>query len=347
MEEKKQQNPDTQAEEARQKERAKKLDGRITDLQRQAHVMYVARENTRKRELVEEAEQAKPELVKKIMLLLIDDDWSKETGFDMHTTQEQLEELRKEVLSTTGAMELYKSYSREWLGLRKYARHTKTNLLYPYLLEVSVLFKMITQYRILLNSVNAINIAYATQFYSTQLATLEELKGEGRSTETEKLHSIGTEYLDKLTRDLPEQIICDTNKMNPTPYKIRATDEREIWANLRKQAKKIKKNMAELKAFDMAALEHANDSQTRIQHLPFFFECLWEWMPNNTQERIRFEEDEKYYKAFLNEKIGKGYQPTEEDIKWALIPDYREVTADKEAHKEAKLMIADYTETNY
>ena len=325
-------------------DRARKLEDMFAELRKKAHEVYIAVDLNKKREAAEEVARIKPELAKRILLLLIDDDWSNETGFDKHTTQEELMALRKDVTNTEGGMDLYRSYRTEWNGLRKYARHTKTTLLYPYLLEVARLFKMINDYKILQNTVKAINVAYAGQYYALQMQSLDETKlTKEQVAEKKEIYTISTQYLDELTRDLPKQIICDTSKINPTPYKIRVTDEREIWAEIKKQAKRIAKKMAELKAFDLAALEHANNSETRIQHLPFFFERLWEWMPNNTQERLRFNDDEKYYKGFLNDKVKKGYEPTEEDIKWALIPDYNEIKPDKEAYKEARLIIRDYT----
>jgi len=321
-------------------DRARKLDSMITQLQKNAHDIYIARQNEKKRKLAEQ----QPELVKKIMRLLIDNDTAKELGTPMHTTPEELAELRKVVLNIDGGLELYNSFNEEWNGLRRYASFLKTNVLYPYLLEVARLFTMINDYKILQNKVKAINVAYAGQYYALQMQSLDETKLTAEQiAEKKELYTISTQYLDELTRDLPKQIICDTSKTTPTPYKIRVKDEREIWAEIKRQTKRIEKGMAEVKAFDKAALEHSNDSETRIQYLPCFFERLWEWMTNNTQERLRFNDDEKYYKGFLNDKVKEGYEPTEEDIKWALIPDYNEVKPDKEAYKAARGMIAEYT----
>lgn len=297
----------------------------LAEMRRQAQIIYTTTDSKEKKQAAGTLEQLKKHLI----AYMADLDYSKTCGTVPQFTEKEKAALRQEILYIEGGMAMYNSLNAEWQGLRQYAHFVETYVVSPYLLEVAKLFIKIDKYKLLLEAVKYLNAAHLGQTFAQKMNT--ELAEKG-------IHCICP---DEKPKDIPEQIICDP-KTKYTPYKLRAKDEREIWADIKRQAKAVAKGMAEIKGcIDAANIYWLTG---RLGIIPHYFYKETENIVNNTRERYMFNDSDKYYRGFLNDKIKDGYQPTPDEEKWALIPDYKEIKRDEKAYKIGKDKIAEIAE---
>jgi len=274
-------------------------------------------------------------LKKQLVTYMADLDYSKTCNVPPNFTEAEKETLRNTILYTEGGMGVYNSLNAEWQSLRRYAGFVDKYAVNPYLIEVAKLFGKISQYEKLTELVESLNAYHILQQTRETITKLGKALGAEASDRT-------TQYFNNIAQNLPQQIILDLKADNPTPYKIRARDEKALWADIKRQAKVVAKAMAEVKGCIEAA--NAYWLTGRLGIIPYYFEKEAENMANNTKERYYFNDNDKYYKGFLNDKIKDGYQPTQEQEKWALIPDYNEIKRDEKAYQLGKEQIAEAAE---
>ena len=346
MEEKKQQNPDTQAEEARQKEREERIKAAMQKARQTAiDVEFAVRasENVKARK--------NTELEKKIVALLVDDDYSSYYVMERKITGEKLEALRKEVETTEGGLTLYNSLNGEWNGLREYAYFIKTSCVFPYLLQVADLYKLIAEYNHFSSDIQHYNTLY---HYITTLLDTKQVEAYNKATREahttpfdllfkqidEETYRRNKTAIDKLIPLTPEKKGFELSQIltfdpdREEPFKMKVKYEKALYGTIKKVAKALEQTQGEIKGCMEAVFEYLQQSD--IGTLPIYFEETLTQLVNNTLERFRYIEDEKYYAGFLNDKIEKGYQPTEEEKKWAIIPDYKRTTTNKAAYNYGK-----------
>lgn len=316
-------------EQQNQNKRAERMQEQLSQLRKKAAAVEQALQNEARRKRILKA-SGNDELIKKIIAYFIDDDFSTRYSTQPNITPEELQGMIDEITSTDGGVELYNSYEAEWNGLKHVAHFIKTSAVLPYLLEVATLFGLIAKYEEVAMEVNKLNVVY-----DTLCMAMGGVAGDaGKSIVDTTFNTLCkepefTEYL----RYQP----TDATK----PVQLNKKKEKELYSEIQKQAKIVSKNMAEIKGCMDAAFEYLKTGRLGI--LPCYFENTDDQMTNNTNELYRFNNKEKYYRGFLNDKIAEGYEPTEEDEKWAIIPDYKAIKRDKKAYEYIKAMIRRYT----